>query len=296
MTGMISIKLMTDVAADILRETAEKYNIDVMSFPVTIGDQGYDSVDQFTNQEFYQILLTEPKIPTHAQITTVRFLDKFEEIYRQGFEHLIYVSINRLGSSTYDNAVMASKEFYEDHPEAKDKFHIHIIDSKTYSYGYGYSVVEAAKKIERGFSAAEVVAYLKDWADSVEVYFAPYSLEFVKKSGRVSCAAAFVGELLGLKPIIAFIDGQVSIIEKVRGEKAIIPALLKHAKKNMIPQTPYCIIKGMLEDEAVKMQKEAEKALGYPAAETMEAGPVIVINAGPKIVAIVIKGKNKHIS
>ena len=182
---MITVKLMTDAGADIRRETADQYHIDVMDFPLTIGDQAYDSSSQFSRQEFYQILLTEPKIPTHAQITPARFVEKFEQIYGEGFEHLIYVSINRLGSSTYDNALLAAKQFYEEHPEAAERFQIHVVDSKTYSYGYGYSVIEAAKKIERGFSAAEVVAYLEDWADSVEIYFAPYSLEFVKKSGRV---------------------------------------------------------------------------------------------------------------
>lgn len=290
---MVSIKLMTDSGADIPVETARELNIDVMVFPVMIGDKSYESGKDFTNQEFYEILQNEPKIPTHAQITPIQFEEKYEEISTQGYSDLIYVSINRLGSSTHDNAVMARNTFYENHPELKDSFHIHVIDSKIYSYAYGYAVIEAAKKAQRGLSAKEIVAYLKDWFDSVEIYFAPYSLEFVKKSGRVSCAAAFVGELLGLKPIISFIDGQVTIEEKVRGEKAIIPALIKKAKSRMTPQTPFMFIKGCLDEESHKFRKEAEKAFGYKSECEVEAGPVIVINAGPKIVAIVVKGPKK---
>lgn len=291
---MVSVKLVTDSAADIPKEMAEELNIDIMNFPITVGDKSYISGEDFTNQQFYQILLEEPKIPTHAQITQIQFIEKYEEICKQGYSDLIYVSINRLGSSTHDNAVMAKTQFYEEHPELKETFHIHVIDSKTYTIAYGYAVMEASKKARKGISAKEIVAYLEDWFDSVEIYFAPYTLEFVKKSGRVSCAAAFMGELLGLKPIITFVDGQVSIIEKVRGEKAIIPALLKHAKKNMTPRTPFLIVKGMLEDEAEKFKKEAEKMFGYKSEGMYEAGAAIAINAGPKLVAIAVKGKRKH--
>lgn len=290
---MVSIKMMTDSGADVSAQAAEEFNIDIMTFPITIGDKNYDSGKDFTCQEFYQILQDEPKVPTHAQITPMQFEEKFAEICNQGYSDLIYVSINRLGSSTHDNALMARTTFYEEHPELKDKFHIHIIDSKIYSFGYGYPVIEAAKKAQKGMTVNEILAYLRDWFDCVEIYFAPYSLEFVKKSGRVSCAAAFMGELLGLKPIISFIDGNVQIEEKVRGEKAIIPALLKKAKSRMTPQTPYLLIRGCLGEESDKFRKEAEKALGYKVEGEVEAGPVIAINAGPKIIGIAVKGPKK---
>ncbi len=291
---MLSTKLLTDSGSDISQSAVEEYGIDVFKFPVIIGGKEYESGVDFTNQEFYEILMKEPKIPTHAQITMIQFSEKFEEVWQAGYENLIYVSINKNGSATYSNAVQAREEFYENHPEARDSFGIYVVDSKTYSIAYGYAVTEAAKKLRRGAGVTEVVAYLEDWFDSNEIYFAPYTLEFVKKSGRVSCAAAFVGELLGLRPIISFIDGEVSIQSKVRGDKAIIPALLKYAKERMIPKTPYIIIRGSLEEEAQKLAKEAEKLFGYPPEEICEAGPVIAINAGPKLAAIVIKGQKKH--
>lgn len=291
---MYSIKLMTDSGSDVPKAFAAQHGIDVLPFPLAVAGEEFIPDDNFTNAMFYEILMKEPKIPTHAQITTVEFVDKYEEYYKQGYADLIYVSINKLGSNTYNNAVLAKQQFFDEHPEAAEKFSVHVVDSKIYSAGYGYPVMEAAKKIERGCSAKEILAYLDDWFDSVEIYFAPYSLEFVKKSGRVSCAAAFVGELLGLKPIICFVDGQVSVVEKVRGEKAIIPTLLKYAKNKMIPQTPYLFITGCLPEESAKFKQEAEKVLGYASEGSYEAGPVIAINAGPKLVAIVVKGHKKH--
>lgn len=290
---MPKIKMMTDSASDITKEAEERYGIRILPFTVTVGDQSYLEREDFTPQEFYQILLDAPRIPTTAQITAYRFLEEFEQVWKDGYQTLIYVSINGTGSATNGNAHMAVREFYELHPEARDHFTIHVVDSKNYCVTYGYPVVEAAKKAERGSSVEEILAYLEDWFQSAVVYFAPYTLEFVKKSGRVPAAAAFVGELMGLRPIITIVDGETRVVEKVRGDNAVIPALLRHAKETMIPHTPYLMVKGMLEDKGEELAKLAEKEFGYRGEGPDFVGASIAINAGPKMVGIIVKGKNR---
>lgn len=291
---MEKYKLMTDIGSDIPLDVAKELDIEILQFPVIIGDKECITGVDFTNEEFYDILLKESKIPTHSQITAMTFLDKYKEFADNSVEHIIYVSINSKGSSTYNNAINAIDMFYEENPKYKESVKITVIDSKIYSLGYGYPVMEAAKKLKNGTSVKEAINYLEDWFNCVEIYFAPYSLDFVKKSGRVSVAAAFVGELLGFKPIISFVDGDVKIVEKVRGEKAIIPAIIKHAKNNIIPQTPFTTLKGILDDEANNLEKEAIKEFGKNSGGMYRIGPVIAINAGVKIIGIVIKGKPKH--
>lgn len=291
---MITTKLMTDSASDIPKDAEQALEIDILSFPITVGDESFMERVDFTEEQFYEILQREPKIPTTAQITSIRFVEKYEEYFEKGYADLIYVSINAKGSATYQSAFMARNQFFEKHPDAKEKFNIHIVDSKVYTIAYGYPVMEAAKKAQKGIPAREIVAYLEDWFDSVEVYFAPYTLEFVKKSGRVSVAAAFMGELIGLRPIISFVDGEVSIVQKVRGDKAIIPALLKLAQQRMVPETPFLLVKGLMEEEMKVFKKEAEKKIGYKCEGVFSAGAAIAINAGPKIIAIVVKGNRRH--
>lgn len=291
---MNRIKLMTDSACDIPKELEEKYDIRILSFPVTVGDKGYLERVDFTNEEFYEILQSAPKIPATSQITVYRFEEEFEQVYKEGFAELIYVSIYGGGSSTHDNAVMARTRFYEEHPEAKDSFRIHIVDGKTYTVAYGYPVVESAKKLARGASSDEIIAYLEDWFDSVEIYFAPFTLEFVKKSGRVPAAAAFVGELIGLRPIISIIDGKTKVIEKVRGDKAIIPALLKHAKEQMIPHTPYLTVMGTKKEECAELSVQMKKITGYEVVGQYEIGAAIAINAGPHVIGVIVKGQNRR--
>ncbi len=288
---MRRIKMLTDSASDIPVELEKEYDITIMPFPIVVGDNSYMEREDFTVNEFYKILEDAPKIPTTAQITQFRFFEEFEKIEKDGYQEVIYVSINSKGSNTYNNALMAKEEFFETYPNSE--FVINIIDSKTYTAAYGYPIIESAKKAKKGVSSSEIIAYLKDWFDSVEIYFAPYTLEFVKKSGRVPVAAAFVGELMGLRPIISIIDGETKIVEKVRGDKAIIPALLKQVNTNMIPKTPYLVLKTTLESEAIEFSNMTKKSLGYDNEGSFPAGACIVINAGYKLLGVVVKGKKR---
>ena len=291
---MAKIKILTDSACDIPKELEEELSIQIIPFPVAVDGKSYLERVDFTNEEFYSILDTSERIPSTAHITNVQFVEIYEQVLSEGYTDLIYTAINATGSNTYQAALMAKEMFYNEHPEASEKLRIWVVDSGNYSIAYGYPVVEAARKAERGASAEEIVAYLEDWFASVIIYFAPYSLKYVKKSGRVSCAAAFVGEMIGLKPIISIIDGETQIVEKVRGDKSIIPALLKHAAKAMVPQTPYAIVGGTLPDRTAELIETAAKQFGYEPAVSFQVGAAISINAGPQVVGIAIKGQKRR--
>lgn len=290
---MNRIKIMTDSASDIPKNLEQELNIKILSFPVVVGDESYLERIDFTSEEFYDILLSTHKIPVTSQITVIQFEEEYEKIFNEGYEELVFVSINGKGSNTYNSALLAKENFFKNNCEASKNFKIHIIDGKTYTIAYGYPVIEAAKKAQRGASSAEILAFIEDWVDSVIVYFTPLKLDFAKKSGRISCAAAFVGELIGLKPIIRIMDGEMKIIEKVRGDKAVIPALLKYAKENMIPTTPYYLVKGKSEQEGQELFESAKKEFSYPAIDILPVGAAIAINSGPQVIGIIIKGKNR---
>ena len=290
---MASVKIMTDSASDIPIQYEADYGIEILGFPLTMGNETYyERVDFPDHDEFYTRLYSEPKIPTHAQITQMIFEERFEEFWKMGYQDLIYICINSNGSNTFNSALMAKKSFEEAHPGID--YRVHVLDSKTYSYAYGYAVVEAAKKAQRGTHVNEILAYLEDWFNSVEIYATAYALDFAKKSGRVSSTAAFVGELLGLKPVITFIDGENATPAKVRGDKAVVPTLVKMAKEHMVPKTPYLVLYGNNIPERDKLIKELEKAVGYPAADIVQIGATISINIGANLVAVAVKGSQKH--
>lgn len=286
---MAKIKLITDSAADIPRPIREELGIQVLPFPIAMGDREYKDGFDFTPQEFYQMLLSAPQIPTHAQLNPYLFSQCFEQAFEQGYTDLIYTCINSKGSATFQNAVQARDEFYEDHPQAKESFHIHLIDSRTYTMSYGWAVMEGAKLAAAGASAEEIVAAIQDWVDHVRVVFAPLDLRFAKKSGRVSAAAAFVGEALGLKPIMTFENGDSKILSKVRGERNVLAALLDLCRKERQKGSPYLLIRAGNDEQADKLKQACVEALGEEPAMEFFIGGVIAINAGPNLVGLIYR-------
>lgn len=291
---MSKIKIITDSASDITQESAKKYNIRVIGFNIMLDGKPYiDDVD-FTKDEFYNMLDNSSDFPKTSQITFLQIADIYKEYYEQGYTDIIYCSISSTGSATYNNAVKAAEEFFSEVPEAHSKIKIHVKDTLAYTASYGYPVLQAAIKAQKGYDPDEILAYLDEWISSVELYFVPYTLDYVKRSGRLSAAAAFVGELLGLKPVIQIIDGVSHVNEKIRGEKNIIPKIIEIAKKNMIPKTPYVLLSGSLPEESALLEKEITKALGYPPELTTQIGSTISCHAGHKVVGVVFKGHSRR--
>ena len=286
---MARIRFTTDSAADIPAPLREELDIQVLPFPIAMGDKEYADGFDFTPQEFYDMLLAAPQIPTHAQLNPYVFTELFETAWEEGYTDLIHTSINSKGSATCANAFQARGEFYKDHPEARDTFHIHIIDALNYTMGYGWAVVQGAKMAAEGASPQTVADFIQDWVNHVHVVFSPLDLRFAKKSGRVSAAAAFVGEALGLKPIMTFLNGESKILAKVRGEKAVVAKLTEMCKAQRKPGTPYLMIQGSNGEQSGKLLELCRQELGEEPAMSYHIGGVIAINAGPNLIGIIYR-------
>lgn len=288
---MSKIKFITDSASDITKEYAEKYNIDVQGFPITVGDKSFRDGD-ISNEEYYDLIDASADLPVHSQLTAFEFGELFEKYADEGYEDIFYISINAHGSATYQNACSARDNYFSEHPDMADKLRIRVLDSTSYSGTYGYPVIEAAKMAEAGKSADEIEKYLADWFQVCEVYLAAYTLRYVKKSGRISAAAAFAGELLGLKPVILLKGEGTKVVAKPRGEQNVIPKLADVTCERIEKGSPYIIIGGRDLARAEELAKVLTKRLGYPPVDIrFRVGGAIAANSGPDIVAAAFKAK-----
>lgn len=288
---MAKIKIITDSASDISAEFEKNHDILILPFKVAIGDKSYTSRVDFDNDKFYKMMDEYDGLPTTSQITVFEYSEIFNEVYDNGYTDIINVTINANGSATYSNSVIAAEQFFEEHPDAKGKFNIYNIDGKLYTGGYGYSVMQAVLKAEKGVSAKEIAEYVKDWVENCVIYFSTYSLKYAKKSGRIPSAAAFVGEVMGLRPILEITDGAITTKAKVRGDKSIVPKILDLTYDKMIPQTPYSIVYGNDKSVGEEMAQAMTKKVGYPPVEMFQIGAEVAINAGPKVTGVIFKAK-----
>ncbi|MGM9627293.1 MAG: DegV family protein [Faecousia sp.] len=286
---MSKIRIATDSTADIPKSFREELNIAVLPLTILAGDKEYrDGVD-IQPSEFYKIIDASTKLPASSQVSATLYTQLFEETWKEGYTDLIHVTINSKGSGTYQAAVMSRDMFYEDHPEAKETLQIHILDSMTYSMSYGIPVIEAARMIRDGASLEAVLSFLEEWLPHARPMFVPLNLKCVKKSGRISPAAAFVGDAIGLKPLITFEDGEAKILSKARGENAAITALVQTCLKERKPGTSYAIVHGYNMEALDKLRKACAEVMDQPPLTEYEVGCVIGINTGPDMVGIIYR-------
>ena len=286
---MSKIKIGTDSTADIPKELCEKWNISVLPLTIIHEENEYRDGIDISKQDLYQILETTQVLPTSSQVTVNMYTDLYNRCRDEGYTDLIQVTLNSKGSGTYQAAELAKTMFFESHPEACEDFRIHIIDSKTYSMAYGIPVIEAAQMIDGGATVQEVIEYIEEWLQHTRPMFIPLNLKCVKKSGRISPAVAFVGDVIGLKPLITFEDGEAKIIDKARGEKSAIAALVDRCVSERKPGTNYALVYGNNREAFEQLKTACAEALEMPPLVEYQVGCVIGINTGPNMIGILYR-------
>ena len=286
-----TIRIITDSGCDISKENEERYKglLELMPFMITINGKSYTDRKDIEADEFYKILKEQQEIPKHSQITAIQFEDKYRELYEQGVRTIIVDVINAAGSQTCSNAALARDNVAEELKDLK----IYVIDSQNYTLSYGYPVIEACKKLEAGQSVESVVAYLEDWARHTEAFIIGFELRHMKKSGRITAAASFLGELMGLKPLIYLAAGKTEVLRKARGEKAVIDAAVETISSRMIPETPWCVVTTTRSDCEKEFIDKMTKKLGYGPAMVEKCGVVVSCNAGPEFIGVLTRGQER---
>lgn len=288
---MSKIAILTDSACDIPRELEEKYSIDILPFTITLDGVSYTERKDFSFDEYYTMLREAKGTPSTAHITHIHFCEQFCKYVDEGYTDVLYISINSTGSATYDAARMAISALEEERPG--HSMRIHLVDSHTYSMVYGWYVCEAARKIRNGAELAPIIDYLNDIFSRTEIVLAAYSLKVMKKSGRISAAAAFAGELLGLRPVISLIDGVTKVESKVRGDANVLPAMVKFAREHKGDSPDYMI--GTTDSaRAEELAKLCKKEFGVAPMCTFKLGAAVSSNTGPDAIAIVYLGNKRN--
>lgn len=285
----MKIKISTDSTADIPKSMCQELDISVLPLTILTEDHEYRDGIDIAPDDFYKILEKATKLPVSSQVGMSLYAQLFEQVWQDGYTDLIHVSINSKGSGTYQAAVMSRQMFYEEHPEAAEHFHIHLIDSKTYSMAYGMPVVEAAQMIRQGAGVEEIKAHILDFLEYTRPMFIPLDLKCVKKSGRISPAAAFVGDAIGLKPLITFEDGEAKIISKVRGEAKAISLLVDTCMKERRKGTSYTIVYGNNMEAYHKLREACAAVMDQPPMAEYKVGCIIGINTGPNMIGILYR-------
>lgn len=278
---MTDIQIITDSNCDIPKEMAQELGIEIVPIHVVVDGVEYEESVSFTPVEYYDILAHASSLPQTSQITSYEFQKRFENAYQSGKKAVICITMTSVGSSIYQNAIRARRDFYEE-CDGSRAFDIYVIDSKNYSISYGYAAIRAAQKQREGASLEEILFAATDWIEHLETYFTVFSLEYISKSGRISHAASIIGDTLGMRPLIQNINGSFEMVRKVRGNHAVVKAVSEMFRSRKMEDTDYVILQGTMPEMAQELAQQAELIAGKPPVGIFYSGPTITTNTGPK--------------
>lgn len=276
--------LFADSALDIDNSVLEGWSVKRIELSLIFNESGKEYLNnQINPTDFYNEMRGGKTAKTSA-INTQTFIDTFEPELKAGND-VVYIAFSSGLSTTYNSGVAAANELAEHYPNNK----VLVVDSLAASAGYGMLVYLASQKMHEGAAAEDIIKFVEDTRLKIAHWFTVDDLVYLKRGGRVSPTVAFVGGVLGIKPILHVDDeGHLTSVSKVRGRRAAIAELAKrygnNANKGDI-QTVY-ISHGDCFSDAQELADILKKDYGVKTDIITFVGPVIGAHSGPGTLAL----------
>ncbi len=201
------IKIITDSASDIVGNTRE--DLAVLPVTITFGEEQFQDGVNLTHRMFYEKLVECDDLPVTSQVPPFAFEEVYRQVREQGDQAIVITLSSKL-SGTWQSANIAAQEYGDT---------VHIVDSENASLGQHALVEYALRLKEEGLALEEIVERLERDKKRIRLVALLDTLEYLKKGGRISKAAAMAGSLLSIKPVIAIQGGEVAILGKARGSR-----------------------------------------------------------------------------
>ncbi len=219
---MKKIAIVTDTNAGILQTDTENLeNVFVIPMPFAINGEEYFEDVNLTQEEFYRNLTDNADIST-SQPSIGNVIELWENLLKS-YEKVLHIPMSSSLSKTYETAQNFSKDF---------NGRVLVVDNKRISVTLKQSVLDAVNMVKDGFSAEEIKAYLEQNKLESSIYIMVDTLKYLKKGGRITPAAATIGTLLKIKPVLQIQGGKLDQFTKVVNEKIARIKMINAIKKD----------------------------------------------------------------
>lgn len=270
------VTIVTDSTADLGPSLAESLGITVVPLSIAFGTETFQDGIDLTSQEFLDRLEHAPALPKTSQPPVTAFERVFAEALANDRD-VVCITISSELSGTYNSARLAA--------EAVDPARVHVVDSRATTMQQGWVVVAAARLAQAGATADEVAAGAVAAIARTRLFVVLKTLDYVYKGGRIGRARQLAGSALAIKPVITFVDGVVTPLERVRTWKRALARATELAIELPGP-TDIAILQCGNPDDGDATAAALRQA--FPAANVSIhfVGPVILTYAGPGAIGI----------
>ncbi|MFV0479649.1 MAG: DegV family protein [Anaerorhabdus sp.] len=271
---MKKLAVLVDSAADISNEEAKQIGIHVIRMPLIVDDVAKLECDEISDQEFFDKMKAGAKVKTSQPILG-DLIKKWDELLKD-YEQILYIPISEGLSGTYSSAQIASKEYNN---------RVVVVRSLLVAYPIQEMAREALVMADKGISTEEIKDILENQSGMYAV-IVPETLVYLKNGGRISPAAATLGSLLKIVPLLKLEDGKIDALDKVRTIKKAYQKSAEYvsAIENKEDYIWY-IVHSDCEDRAQEFKESIQSLIGQEV-HIRPLRSIITAHTGPGTLAI----------
>ena len=273
---MSKTAIVVDSTSYLTSTILDQYQIQVVPLSVNIGTESFLETE-LSNKTLFAKLKSIQGFSTTSQPAVGAFVEKYEDLFKAGYEDIISIHLSNAISGTISSAQMA-KELV-----AKPSS-IHILDSGSAALGLGLMAWAAGEWAREGYSAEEILGGLAKVKSQTEFYFIVDTLDNLHRGGRIGGASALIGTLLQIKPILYFNErGEIDVYDKVRSQIKAWQRVKDELKRAVSSGKTYriCVQHVGIPEEGQRIVEELQGNFPGHDIRLFEAGPVIATHVGP---------------
>lgn len=226
MTSSRHVQVITDSTSDLPRTLLNRYGIEVVPLSVSFGSESYEDGIDITPPQFLNKLQVARDLPKTSQPPTTRFAEAFARAVDAG-KDVLCITISSDLSGTFNAARLAANDF--------DPERVRVVDSRATTMQLGWIVVDAARAVAEGAGLQEAAERAAHAISRANCFAVLQTLDYVYKGGRIGRASHMFGSALGIKPVLNFIDGVLTPVERVRTWKKALARAIELAATTGTP-------------------------------------------------------------
>lgn len=198
--------IVTDSNSGITQAQAKELGVFVLPMPFFINEELFFEDISLSQEQFYQKLLEDADIST-SQPSPGEVMDLWDKVLKE-YEEIVHIPMSSGLSKSCETAMMLAQDY-----EGK----VHVVDNQRISVTQRQSVMDAMELAEKGTPAAEIKRILEEMKLESSIYITLETLKYLKKGGRITPAAAAIGTVLNIKPVLQIQGEKLDAYSKVRG-------------------------------------------------------------------------------
>lgn len=276
----MNYKITCESSADLTQELYKKLKVGVIPFRITMGDKEYKDGEEITPADLFKHYDETKELPKTSALNQIDYEEFFEDQLKD-CDGLIHFCISSQISSTYNNAINASKKFDN----------VYIVDSMSLSSGIGLQVMYATTLRDKGVDIKEAYALINNRKEDVQISFVVDRLNFLHKGGRCSALSLLGANLLSIKPSIQVKSGKMIVGKKYIGkmQKILDKYILDTLEQFDNPDKSVCIITySTATPEMLAITHETLDKMGiFKKIIECPAGSTVSTHCGPNTLGII---------